>query len=209
MIHLLYQLSYTAPVKNFRRIRYCIGAFLSRKTDGFSETVTLSETKGPETIGKNEVPRLLLEPRLFLLNSFYFFLFLLAGDAETGERVDLKPLDVDFLAALLAEAEGIVLELAEGVGNVLVLLVFHLEQGVIDSLVHVEGGLLGAVHGGVDFLACFRQELAAHLGLQALHDLVALLEQELLQHFMALLHGRGNPLRFYRLHFCRGRGAGL
>lgn len=46
MIPLLYQLSYTAAVKNFRRIRYCIGAFLSRETDGVFRAVAPSEANG-------------------------------------------------------------------------------------------------------------------------------------------------------------------
>jgi len=33
---------------------------LSRKSDGFCEAVTLSETKGPATVGKNQILRLRL-----------------------------------------------------------------------------------------------------------------------------------------------------
>jgi hypothetical protein len=61
MIPLLYQLSYTAPGK-FRGLRYCITPILSRKSDGFCEAVTLSETKGLATIGKNKI--LLLRLRM-------------------------------------------------------------------------------------------------------------------------------------------------
>ncbi len=56
MIPLLYQLSYTAP-KKFRGLRYCIGGFLSRKSEGsemppHSKRYTVKNLTAPDSNGR-------------------------------------------------------------------------------------------------------------------------------------------------------------
>ena len=104
-----------------------------------------------------------LKTLLFLLDPLHFLFLRLAANAVAGQGVYLKTLEGDLIAAFLAQAVGASLQFEKCIGDVLELLVLHLDQRKIYPHVDIEHGLVRDIHGCVNLLSGLPNQEAPHL----------------------------------------------